>query len=35
VLATAREDRIEVHTTEIDGEDGVIMQLAEEREAVG
>ncbi|HRI43821.1 MAG TPA: bifunctional pyr operon transcriptional regulator/uracil phosphoribosyltransferase PyrR [Fimbriimonadaceae bacterium] len=35
IIATERDDRVIVHTTEIDGEDEVIMQKAEEREAVG
>jgi pyrimidine operon attenuation protein/uracil phosphoribosyltransferase len=35
IIATDRDDRVIVHTTEIDGEDEVIMQKAEEREAVG
>jgi pyrimidine operon attenuation protein/uracil phosphoribosyltransferase len=35
IITTDRDDRVIVHTTEIDGEDEVIMQKAEEREAVG
>lgn len=34
-IQTDRDDRIVVHTTEIDGEDEVVMQTADEREPVG